>query len=139
MVSTLKDVRYGFKKFSEKRNTQKRTIINSKKDIAPYKAILIPKSGKFCLWNPGFWVLESVIQLQESGIPLTIGIRNPSSIDKDWKKQLQSRIQEPRLSWISFHGAKDTIGRLLEKFKRFRSFQYYQRVNPPIVTVICCP
>ena len=73
--------------------------------------------------NPGSWALESVIiQLQESRIPLTIGIRNPSSIDKDWKKQLQSRIQGQRLSWISFHGAKDTIGRLLEKLKKFQEF-----------------
>ena len=28
--------------------------------------------------------MESGIQLKESGIPLTIAIRNPSSTDKDW-------------------------------------------------------
>ena len=33
----------------------------------------------FCLWNPESWALESGIQLKESGIPLTIGIQNPSS------------------------------------------------------------
>ena len=30
------------------------------------------------------WALESGIQFKESGIPLTIGIQNPSSTDKDW-------------------------------------------------------
>ena len=34
--------------------------------------------GKFYLWNPESWVLESEIQLKESGIPLTIGILNPN-------------------------------------------------------------
>ena len=33
----------------------------------------------FFLWNPESWTLESRIQLSEFGIPLTIGIRNPSS------------------------------------------------------------
>ena len=33
----------------------------------------------FFLWNPESWTLESRIQLREFGIPLTIGIRNPSS------------------------------------------------------------
>ena len=31
----------------------------------------------FCSWNPGFWVLESGIQLKESGIPLKIEIQVP--------------------------------------------------------------
>ena len=39
--------------------------------------------GNFCLCNPESWALETGIQLQESGIPLTIGIRNPSSTEKD--------------------------------------------------------
>ena len=36
--------------------------------------------------NPGAWkflLVESGIQLKESEIPLTIGIRNPSSTEKD--------------------------------------------------------
>ena len=41
-------------------------------------------SEKFCLWNAESWALESGIQLKESGIPLTIGIQNPSSTDKYW-------------------------------------------------------
>ena len=40
--------------------------------------------GKFCLWNPESWTLESGIQLKESGIPINTGIQNPSSRDKDW-------------------------------------------------------
>ena len=37
----------------------------------------------FCLWNLESWALESGIQLQESGIPMTVGIQNPSSTEKD--------------------------------------------------------
>ena len=36
-------------------------------------AISIPESGKFFLWNLESWVLESGVQLKESGIPVTIG------------------------------------------------------------------
>ena len=44
----------------------------------------IPKNvDNFSLWNPESWALESGIQLKESGIPLMIGIQNPSSIDKE--------------------------------------------------------
>ena len=51
------------------------------------------------------WVLESGIQLKESGIPLTIGIQNPSSTDKYWNPVPGIRnpwrgIQNPGLSWI---------------------------------------
>ena len=48
-----------------------------------HEVIQIPEYRKFCLWNPESWVLESEIQLKESGIPLIIGIHNPSSTDKD--------------------------------------------------------
>ena len=34
--------------------------------------------------NLGKFVLECGIRLQESGFPLTTGIQNPSSTDKDW-------------------------------------------------------
>jgi len=39
----------------------------------------------------------------ESGIPLTIGIQSPSSIDKDWNPV--TGIQIPGLFWIPLHGA----------------------------------
>ena len=41
---------------------------------------------KFCAWNPKSeknLLVESAIQLKESGIPLAIGIQNPSSTDKE--------------------------------------------------------
>ena len=37
----------------------------------------------FCSWNLQPWVLESGIQLKESGILLTIKIQNPSSTSKE--------------------------------------------------------
>ena len=67
--------------------------------------------GNFCLWNPEPWALESGIQLKESGIPLTIGIQNQSSTDKDrnpvpgiWKQRRE--IQNPRQAWIPLHWAR---------------------------------
>ena len=48
--------------------------------------------GKFCLWNLGSQALESGIQLKEFGIPLTTGIKSPSSTD------LKSGIRNIRLS-----------------------------------------
>ena len=54
----------------------------------PMKGIRIPETaGNFCLWHPESWALESGRQLKESGISLTIGIRNPNFTDKE------SRIQ----------------------------------------------
>ena len=58
--------------------------------------------GNLCLWNPESWALESGIQLKESGIPLTIEIRNQSSTDKESGIQyfesemhgVESRIQD---------------------------------------------
>ena len=48
----------------------------------------------FCLWNPGSWYLESVIQVKESGIPLTIGIENLSFIRKESEiPYLESGVQ----------------------------------------------
>ena len=48
----------------------------------------------FYLWNLESWALESGIQLQEFGISLMIGIRNPPY-----------GIQNPKLSWIPLHWA----------------------------------
>ena len=74
--------------------------------------------GNICLCNLDSWALGSRIQLKESGIPLTIGIRNPSSSDKESEIQYlesgihgvesspESRIQNSSLSWIPLHGAK---------------------------------
>ena len=69
------------------------------------------KPGKLCSWSQKSWALESGIQLKESGIPLTIGIRNPSSTDRRTRNPVpeiwtdpQRRIQNLRLSRISLHG-----------------------------------
>ena len=88
---------------------------------APCKLIQIPESGnpfdrgtgklgKFSRRNPKSWALESGIQLKESVIPLTIGIRRLSSTDKDRNPVPKIRnprrgIQNPRLCWITLHGA----------------------------------
>ena len=45
--------------------------------ITPCKGLRIPESGKILL-------MESGIQLKESGIPLTIGIQDPT--DKHWNR-----------------------------------------------------
>ena len=74
--------------------------------ITTVGCIYRPKWGNpinFCLWNR-----ESGKQLKESGIPLTIGIQNPSSTDKDWNpvpgiRNPRRGIQNPRLSWISLY------------------------------------
>ena len=57
--------------------------------------------GTFCLWNSDAWALEFGIQLEESGIPLTIVIQKPSSTGKDWNpvlgnRNLLLRIQNPQ-------------------------------------------
>ena len=69
--------------------------------IALGKGILVPESRKILL-------MESGIQLKESGIPLKIGIQNPSSTDKDWNPvpgiwNSRPRNQNPRLSSIPLH------------------------------------
>ena len=58
--------------------------------------------GNFILWNPESWALEFGSQLKESGILLTIGIRNLSPTDTDWNQVpgirnstgVESRIQD---------------------------------------------
>ena len=64
----------------------------------------------FCFWDPESWALESGIQLMDSGITLTTGIQNPSSIVKNWIpvpgiRNPRHGIQNPVLSWIPSHGA----------------------------------
>ena len=71
-------------------------------------------SGNFCLWNPESWAPESGKQLKKSGIPLTIGIQNPSSTDKDWNPVPGIRnpprgIFNPRLSRILLFEATNDV------------------------------
>jgi len=44
------------------------------------------------LWNPESWSSESGIPRKECGIPLTIGIQNPSSTDKDWSPEPKTAL-----------------------------------------------
>ena len=67
-----------------------------------------PIQGNFCSWNPEYWALQSGTHLKDSGIPLKIGIQNPSSSGKDWNSvswiwNPRHGIQNPRLSWIPLH------------------------------------
>ena len=59
----------------------------------------------FCSWSLESWTLESGIQFEGSGIPLTIGVGNPSSTGKEFGiEYLESRIQgeEPRIQETVF-------------------------------------
>lgn len=82
--------------------------------------------------NKGNFLMESGIQLNESGILLTIGIpgnRSPRSIHKKsgiqylWSGIPQCGIQNPRHFWTALHGANwDRLIRFLcQKFKCFAS------------------
>ena len=83
---------------------------NSNLNFKPFCGIRNPR--KFCLWNPESWVLESGIQIKESGIPITIGIQNSTVLQKNTGIQylesgihsVESRIQDcaglfPYMGW----------------------------------------
>ena len=86
-------------------------IVVNKRVVAQCKGIGIPESGKIMLEYPKSWALEFGIQLSASEIPLTIGIQNPSSIDRDWNpvpgiRNPRCLVQNSRLSWIPLHGVR---------------------------------
>ena len=63
--------------------------------------------------SENFLLMESGTQLKESGMRLTIGIRNPSSTGKVRNLVPGIRnpgrgIQNPRLSWIPLHGVENS-------------------------------
>ena len=86
--------------------------------LASFKAIQFPVCG-FLIDFLESQALESGIHLKESGIPLTLGIRNPSSTDKESAIQyFESGVHNPRQSgtallvvslaavfWMSRNGA----------------------------------
>ena len=51
--------------------------------------------GNFLFWNLESSALESWIQLNESGIPLKIGIQNPGSTDREWNPESKSDLDSP--------------------------------------------
>ena len=57
-----------------------------------------------CLLDSKSWALESAVHVKESGIPLMIGIPNPSSTEKESEiNSVESRMQ----FWITWHGASE--------------------------------
>jgi len=54
------------------------------------------------LLESGIWRKNGLVEskARESGIPMKIGIQNPSSTHKDWNPVPGIRIRNPRLSWI---------------------------------------
>ena len=80
-----------------------------------------PNSGN--LWNPESWASESGKQLKESGIPLTIGIRNPSFTDNesDPRRGIQTAIDYLTWGEMNFH-----MGLIL---KPIASFVTYNEVT----------
>ena len=86
--------------------------------IPEYRSLWNMKMSKFLPWNLESWVLESGIKLKESGISrltpesksLWQRIRNPLPEIRN-VECVESRIQNPRLSWIPLHGAKGPIRR----------------------------
>ena len=80
--------------------------------FAPCKGIWISKSGNFAIEirDPGFGIRNSTHEIWN---PTTIGIKNPSSTDKDWKpvpgiRNPMHGIQNPRLFSIPLHEAIDS-------------------------------
>ena len=59
----------------------------------------IRNSGNVACGIQNPWLLESDVQFKESGIPLTIGIFNPSFTDKN-PDNPWGEFQNPGLSWI---------------------------------------
>ena len=66
---------------TNKQLKEKKRIVTIKKNLAPRKGIQIPECGKFLLVKSGiqqiFAVRSGILGSEESGIPLTIRIRNP--------------------------------------------------------------
>ena len=87
--------------------------------LAPYKVIRILNPGNHCLWNPDSWELESGIQLKESRIPPTIGIRypqNPLTRNQEsstWNTNPQCGIQNLGLLTIYHKFPEIPVGMLM--------------------------
>ena len=64
---------------------------------------------KLYFWNLESWVLESGIQLKESGIPLTIGIKDLSSGIRI--RNPRRGIQNRGLPWIRSHGVNHRLAK----------------------------
>ena len=83
-------------------NSESSKFLLVKSGIQKIFAFRIWNLGNFCFWNSESRAWKCGTQLHESGIPLTIGIQNPSSTRN-------SGIQNPRLSWDGGHEKEQII------------------------------
>ena len=83
--------------------------------VTPCKGFRILEFGKFHLWNPEAWALDSGMQLKESEILLT-----------DKNCNLVPGIRNPRLSWILLLRANFDY---LQNNKRQRQHKYLTSKN----------
>ena len=99
---------------------RKETIPRDKKRSPHLRETGFWNPRNFCLWRPESWALECGKQRKESGIPLTIGIQNPSSTDKESDIQDQeSRIQD--CLGFCYMGRKKPSVFKVNKFISFRN------------------
>ena len=64
-----------------------------------------PESGKLELWDPESWAMKFGLQPKQSRIILTIGIRNPSSTDKEseiWYLESGIHGEESRIQDLDY-------------------------------------
>ena len=54
------------------------------------------------------WAVEFGMQLKESGIPTTLGIQNPSSVDKDWNLT-PGNLESNVLDFLTWGESEGTI------------------------------
>ena len=104
--------------------------------IAPCKGIQIAEFGRFLLVEPGILRFGIWNVAKESGISIKIGIRNPSSTDKENLYQYPESgirnpwrgIQNPRLSGIPLHGATTKSTWVIRQFSKtwqIRAWTYF--------------
>ena len=104
--------------------------------VDPCKRIRFPVSEKILLVESEIGeilLVESWIQVKESGIPLTIWIRYHSSTDKVRNpvpkiRNSQRGIQNLRLLWIPLHGSILCISKLMYK-NSWRGSKQHQQIQ----------
>ena len=86
----------------------------------------------FCSWNLESWTLESGIQFKGSGIPLTIGVGNPSSTDREFQELSTWNPESKTLSWIPLHRANGT-----DRITQYRWVLFSWNLTN-VVVIRCC-
>ena len=84
------------------------------------------------MWNPESLTLESGIQLNESGIPLTITIHNPSTTDKESGIQyLDSAFQDCLANSLTWDERSNIHRRGVSLSANIKSLRLAARTLPP--------